>query len=91
MGEMISFRVVREPYGWAVRMGQGMMTPFRSRVMAIKHANGFAEALRQHGEAAEVVLEEIWPMQPQPCERERSRFRPLLLRARLGADSQDKD
>lgn len=89
MDEMISFRVVKEPYGWAVRMGQGMMTPFRSRTMAIKHANGFAEALRRHGEAAEVVLDENWPMQPQPCERDRPRFRLLLTRARLGAVPKD--
>jgi len=55
---MICFRVVKEPYGWAVRMGEGMMTPFRSRGMAIKHAKGFAEALRQRGEAAEVLIDE---------------------------------
>ncbi|MDP1736512.1 MAG: hypothetical protein Q8L23_03625 [Caulobacter sp.] len=91
MGEMISFRVVKEPYGWAVRVGQGMMTPFRSRVTAINHANGFAETLRRHGETAEVVLEEIWPMQPQPCERDRPRFRPLLMRARAGAGSRDME
>lgn len=78
MGEMISFRVVREPYGWAVRMGQGMMTPFRSRVLAVRHANGFAETLRRHGEAAEVILEEAWPP-PPPGERDRPRprFRPF--------------
>lgn len=59
MGEMISFRVVKEPYGWSVRMGHGMMTPFRSRGGAIEHASSFAETLRRNGEAAEVVLEEI--------------------------------
>ena len=48
MTEIISFRVVKEPYGWAVRMGQGMMTPFHSRSMALRHANSFAEALRRH-------------------------------------------
>lgn len=57
MGETISFRVVKEPYGWAVRLGEGMMTPFRSQMHAIEHAYGIAEALRRRGERAEVVIE----------------------------------
>jgi hypothetical protein len=65
MDEMICFRVVKEPYGWAVRMGEGMMTPFRSRRRAIEHANGFAEALQQRGERAQVVIEG-WPSEPKP-------------------------
>ena len=73
MNEMISFRVVKEPYGWAVRMGQGMMTPFRSRVLAIRHANGFVEALRERGEPAEIIVEG-WPMEAKPERRGRSRF-----------------
>ena len=64
MDETICFRVVKEPYGWAVRMGQSMMTPFRSRRLAIEHANGFAEALRHHGEPAEVIIEG-WPKAPE--------------------------
>jgi hypothetical protein len=75
MVETISFRVVKEPYGWAVRMGQGMMmTPFRSRILALRHANGVAEALRQRGEAAEVVLDEPYGGHPQPQRREHARF-----------------
>jgi hypothetical protein len=75
MAETISFRVVKEPYGWAVRMGQGMMmTPFRSRILALRHANGVAEALRQRGEPAEVVFEEVYPGEPEPAHRGRSRF-----------------
>lgn len=64
MGETICFRVVKEPYGWAVRVGRGMMTPFWSRRLAIEHANGFAEALRRHGEPAEVIIEG-WPKSPE--------------------------
>ena len=59
MAEMISFRVVKEPYGWAVRLGDGMMTPFRSQTLALQHAEGIADALRLRGEFAEVVVEEV--------------------------------
>jgi hypothetical protein len=59
MRETICFRVVKEPYGWAVRVGEGMMTPFSSRGPAIEHANGFASALRRSGERVEVVVEEV--------------------------------
>lgn len=62
MEPAISFRVVKEPYGWAVRMGEGMMTPFRSRILAIRHANSFADALRRRGEPVDVVIEETWPI-----------------------------
>ena len=77
MTEIISFRVVKEPYGWAVRMRQGMMTPFHSRSMALRHANSFAEALRRHGEPAEVILEEVRSIDPPSQPSGRSRFRPL--------------
>jgi len=74
MAEMISFRVVKEPYGWAVRMGHGMMTPFPSRASAIEHVNGVAEALRRRGEPVEVVLEEPTFGDPAAPRRWRSRF-----------------
>jgi hypothetical protein len=61
MGEIIGFRVVKEPYGWAVRLGEGMMTPFRSQAMALQHAAGIVEALRRCGEFAEVVVVEDVP------------------------------
>lgn len=76
MGEMISFRVVKERYGWAVRMGDGMMTPFRSRGRAIEHASSFAETLRRNGEPAEVVLEEAEPP-PQLDMSDEPRSRPF--------------
>jgi hypothetical protein len=74
MDEPISFRIVKEPYGWAVRNGHGMMTPFRSRALALEHANGIAEALRQRGEAAQVILEEPTIGPPASRVRPRSRF-----------------
>lgn len=74
MVETISFRVVKEPYGWAVRSESGMMAPFRSRASAVEHANGVAEALRRCGEAVEVVLEDRVFDEPSPPRRGRSRF-----------------
>lgn len=59
--DIICFRVVKEPYGWAVRVGDGMMTPFRSRGSALRHAAGCAEALRRCGDPAEVVVDDLEP------------------------------
>jgi hypothetical protein len=55
---MIVFNVVKEPHGWAVRMGERMTTPFWSRDLAIQEANCLAESIRCHGECAEVVVED---------------------------------
>jgi len=60
---MITFNVVKEPHGWAVRMGQRMTTPFWSRDLAIREANCLADALRRHGECAEVIVEGGEPVQ----------------------------
>jgi len=76
MDQTISFRVVKEPYGWAVRMGEGMMTPFRSKVLAVRHANSFADALRRRGEPVEVVVEER-PAEVRFLGRARPRYLPL--------------
>ncbi len=56
---MHTFKVVKEPHGWAVRLGGGMSTLFWSRALVIQEANCLCDALRSHGEAAEVVIEEI--------------------------------
>ncbi len=53
------FRVVREPFGWAVRIGEAMTAPFWSRSLAIQEAQCLCEALRRHGEIAEVVVEPL--------------------------------
>ena len=58
MQRRVEFRVVKEPYGWAVRLGDEMMTPFRSRRQAIDHANRFVQALRRQGEHAELRVED---------------------------------
>ena len=55
---MFTFNVVREPHGWAVRMGERMTMPFRSRDVAVREANRLADALRGHGESTEVIVDE---------------------------------
>ncbi|HVM99289.1 MAG TPA: DUF2188 domain-containing protein [Caulobacteraceae bacterium] len=72
------FKVVKERDGWAVRMGDAMTTPFRSRNQAIEEANCLCEALRRHGEIAQVVVEaHDAGEKPRPLDR--------AMRLRLGA------
>ena len=54
---MITFSVVKEQYGWAIRAGEGMKTLFWSRDLAIREANCLADAIRCHGACAEVIVE----------------------------------
>jgi hypothetical protein len=58
---MITFNVVKEPCGWAIRLGERMTTSFWSREVAISEANALAEAIRRHGECTEVVVEGVQP------------------------------
>lgn len=55
---MITFNVVKEEHGWAVRMGGRMITPFWSRDLAVREANCLAHAIRCHGECTEVIVHE---------------------------------
>lgn len=61
---MITFKVVKEKYGWAIHAGECMSTPFWSRDAAIREANSLADAIRRHGECAEVVVEGGAPSEP---------------------------
>jgi hypothetical protein len=61
---MITFDVVKEEHGWAIRMGERMTTPFWSRDLAIREANCLADAIRGHGECAEVFVEGADPDEP---------------------------
>lgn len=54
---MITFKVVKEQHGWAIRMGEGVTTLFWSRASAIREAHCLAAAIRCHGEGAEVIIE----------------------------------
>jgi hypothetical protein len=56
---MITFKVVKEQHGWAVRMGEQMSTPFWSRVLAIREADRMAAGIRLHGAATEVLIEDV--------------------------------
>lgn len=62
---MIIFNVVKETHGWAVRMGERMTTPFWSRELAIQEAHVLADAIRRHGEGAEVVVQGPAPDEAQ--------------------------
>jgi len=54
---MFTFNVVREQHGWAVRMGERMTMPFRSRELAVREATRLANAIRGHGGPAEVLVD----------------------------------
>ena len=54
---MITFKVVKEQHGWAIRMGEGVTTPFWSRDSAVREAHCLAGAIRCHGERTEVIIE----------------------------------
>jgi hypothetical protein len=61
---MITFNVVKERHGWAIRMGERMIMPFRSRDLAVREANCLADAIRCHGESTEVIVEGAEPNDP---------------------------
>ena len=56
---MITFRVVKETHGWAVRLGEQMTTPFWSKASAVKEASRLAEAIGCHGEDTEVLVDGV--------------------------------
>lgn len=81
---MITFKVVKERHGWAVRSVASMMTPFWSRDLAIREANCLAEAIRRHGQLTEVVIEcveGIAPAAPTPLHSTQPKARLWGLRA----------
>ena len=61
---IIIFKVVKEQHGWAIRMGERMMTPFWSRDLAVREANCLADAIRCYGECTEVIVEGADPNEP---------------------------
>lgn len=52
----ITFLVVKEPYGWAIRQGRQMMRPVWSKAAAVEEAQVMAAALRRAGASAEVWI-----------------------------------
>jgi hypothetical protein len=56
---MITFKVVKETHGWAVRLGEQMSTPFWSKDSAVREAGRLAETIGCHGEHTEVIVEGV--------------------------------
>lgn len=55
---MITFEVVKEPYGWAVRRDDCMMMPAWCRSMAMEEAQRMVNTLRSHGQPAQLLAQE---------------------------------
>ena len=53
----LSFKVVKDPYGWSVRLGEGVSSLFRTESRATLEAKRLCDGLKAHGVAAEVVIE----------------------------------
>jgi hypothetical protein len=70
---VLTFKIVKEDFGWAVRIGDGMTTPFWSRAAAVREAHELCERMRRHGVAAEVVSEDGVPSRPVSAATDRSR------------------
>jgi hypothetical protein len=56
---MITFSVLQQNFGWAVRLGERMSTPFWSKARAVTEANHLADRLRRHGASVEVIVEVV--------------------------------
>ena len=55
---MITFNVVRETHGWAIKVDGGMKVPFWSRDLAIIEAECLAASINRHGECTQVIVAE---------------------------------
>ncbi len=53
---LITFEIVKESYGRAIRRDDQMMTPMWCRALAEADAERMVQALRRHGERAEVRI-----------------------------------
>jgi hypothetical protein len=55
---LIRLRVVKDDYGWSIRIGEHMTSPFRRREVAIREANRLAADIRGRGGQAEAIVED---------------------------------
>lgn len=85
---MIRFNVVKDQYGWTVRMEDRMTTPFWSKDVAIRQANRLAAAIRRHGEGTEVIVEGADSEEPATRLEETRSFQPDGLVRRRQLDPQ---
>jgi len=82
---MITFNVVKERHGWAIRLGERMTTPFRSRDLAVQEPNRLADTIRGHGEHTEVNVETADQKAPGSASEHRGRRGPQPKTATLQA------
>jgi hypothetical protein len=69
-GVMITFNVIKEQYGWAIRTASGMTTPFRTRDAALREAECLANSIRGHGQCVEIIVEHMSSGEPRDqCKR----------------------
>ena len=61
---MITFNIVKEQHGWAIRMGERMRMPLWSKDTAVREANCLADAIRCHGQCTQVMVEGAEPNEP---------------------------
>jgi hypothetical protein len=55
----ITFDVVKEAYGWAVRRDDQMMTPCWCKALAVDQAQRMVDVLRRHGQRAEMRVSDV--------------------------------
>lgn len=55
---VITFEVVKEPYGWSIRRDARMMTPVWCKALAVEQASRMVEVLRRHGAPAALRVED---------------------------------
>jgi len=56
---MRTFRVVQEPYGWALRLEERTTGLFRSRLQAVERAYWLCSQLQLHGEPVRVLVDGV--------------------------------
>jgi hypothetical protein len=55
---VITFEVVKEPYGWSIRRDARMMTPVWCKALAVQQASRMVAVLRRHGAPAELRIDD---------------------------------
>ncbi|WP_411287179.1 hypothetical protein [Phenylobacterium sp.] len=55
---VITFEVVKEPYGWSIRRDARMMTPVWCKALAVEQASRMVAVLRRHGAPAELRIDD---------------------------------
>ena len=55
---VITFEVVKEPYGWSIRRDARMMTPVWCKALAVEQASRMVAVLRRHGASAELRVDD---------------------------------